>query len=243
MPGFLNCIGCSRKNKKSNMNLMFERNTELYKLNQRRIGQFKKFIESSDYDEEKGMLSTFPLIEEMSNLWFFTLDSQAGNKDTFEQDGNKYTTEERSYVTGFMPSIIYEKFEEKFASCPNQILYKMDVTRDEPDVELTRVETINEKGEISNDIQSFEPGKITQDVIDNYLEMFNNIDQEAYGGGIGGLKLNINEWVGVTIADLRWNHHSTEKDSVFRCIINALANVIRNPKKGGKFKKSRKRRS
>ena len=235
------CIGCSRK--RNNINIMFDKNIHLFELNQQRINQFEGYIMSSDDEDEQDMISSIPLLKQMNNLWFFTLDSQGGNKNNFEQDGIQYTIDQRSYVIGFMPKVVYMKFKNTIESCQNIIVNKMDVDTFEEEVELTRVKKINENGNIENSIQTTYPGPISQEVLDNYLDMFHFVEPEAYGGGVEGLILDPDQWVGVFIADNRWNYHSTSENSAFKCIINALKNVIRNPKKGGKYKQTKKRRS
>jgi hypothetical protein len=221
---------------------MFDKNIRLFELNQQRINQFERYIMSSDDEDEQDMISSIPLLKQMNNLWFFTLDSQGGNKNTFEQDGIQYTIDQRSYVIGFMPKVIYMKFKNNIESCENIIVNKMDIDTFEEEVELTRVKQIDENGNIENSIQTTYPGPISQEVLNNYLDMFNFVEPDAYGGGVEGLKLDHDEWVGVFIADNRWNYHSTSENSAFKCIINALKNVIRNPKKGGKYKQTKKRR-
>ena len=222
---------------------MFDKNIHLFELNKQRINQFERYIKASDNEDEKDMISSIPLLKQMNNLWFFTLDSQGGNTNNFEQDEIQYTIDERSYVIGFMPKVIYTKFKNIITTFSNIIVNKMVLNADEKEVELTRVKKINKYGNIENSIQTTYPDPISQEELDNFLDMFHDINPDAYGGGVEGLILDPDEWVGVFIADNRWNYHSTSENSAFKCIINALKNVIRAPKKGGKYKHTKKRRS
>ena len=219
---------------------MFDKNIKLFNLNEQRIVQFKKYIFSSEDINDKDMVPSIPLLEKMNNLWFFTLDSQGGNINKFEQDGIKYTVEERSYVTGFIPNVIYKPFEKQLLSCSNIFLKKMDINIVEDEVDLTRIKEEKEDGTIENSIQTSLPNTISQEQINDFLDMFHYVEPSAYGGGVDGLILNPDEWTGVIIVDKRWNYASTAENSAFRCIINALNTAIKKPKKGGKSRKQRR---
>lgn len=178
-------------------------------------------------------------LSKMNSLGFITIDSQSDlqeiavypeTKEYSKKDPKnetspyivKYIQYQQPYIEGFIPLKIYSQFVEKLDNI-SKFCYSIDLVKDDYDVNVTN-EYIrySDNTSVCTPHTSFTKRYLGKDERDFKIKLLGTINENSYGGGVKGLKINKDEWVFVVVVDTRVPYNVEAPDGLFTSVIKAL---------------------